>query len=130
MPFTAHCFCLVGCQGGLGVLYERRDGEERRQTRGESVSLNSILQLLPSRANAKVSVLDHRANGYDPTSSPSMRSIFISTGPFTTSLKSETTIRGFSNLEVYDFVASSLGISQEMRAKNNGTLGFWEEFAK
>jgi len=75
-------------------------------------------------------MIDHSANGYDPTSSPSMRSIFISTGPFTTSLKREPTIKAFSNLEVYDFVASSLGISQEMRAKNNATLGFWEEFAK
>jgi len=58
-----------------------------------------------------------------------MRSIFISSGPFTSSLEGGT-IKGFSNLEVYDFVASSLGLSEEMRAKNNATTGFWEELAK
>jgi hypothetical protein len=57
-----------------------------------------------------------------------MNTIFLSKGPHSkTVATTKTTRKDFSNLEVYDFVADSLAIPIEMRASNNGTLGFWED---
>ncbi|GAA5959512.1 hypothetical protein JCM3765_002352 [Sporobolomyces pararoseus] len=65
-------------------------------------------------------------NGYD---SREMDTIFISKGPYTKSIlerKVEKDRSSFSNLEVYEFVANTLGLPIESRALNNGTKGFWE----
>ncbi|GAA5897579.1 nucleotide pyrophosphatase/phosphodiesterase family protein [Sporobolomyces salmoneus] len=56
-------------------------------------------------------------NGYDPTSSESMKTILISSGPFKGGEKSVPS----SNLEVYDLIANALDLSVESRALNNGT---------
>ncbi|GAA5941532.1 uncharacterized protein JCM15063_001613 [Sporobolomyces koalae] len=68
-------------------------------------------------------------NGYDSTDA-SMRSVFVSSGPLTESLvKSTRVVPGFSNVQVYDFIATALDIAVEDRALNNATLGFWDQLA-
>ncbi|GAA6006291.1 hypothetical protein JCM11491_002097 [Sporobolomyces phaffii] len=66
------------------------------------------------------------SNGYDPSVSPAMNSIFLSSGPYTTALH-QRVVKGFSNLEIYDFVANALDLAPETRALNNGTSGYWDQ---
>ncbi|KAM0750332.1 Phosphodiest-domain-containing protein [Meredithblackwellia eburnea MCA 4105] len=81
-------------------------------------------------------------HGYD-NDDPSMHAIFVAHGPFANSIKASaierrsplprdeeeiTTIPGFANLEIYNLVASLLGIKEEGRAPTNGTVGFWEQY--
>lgn len=39
-----------------------------------------------------------------------------------------TIIPGFDNLEVYNLVMTLLGVDEEKRARNNGTVGFWDRY--
>ncbi|GAA6063297.1 hypothetical protein JCM10212_001416 [Sporobolomyces blumeae] len=72
-------------------------------------------------------------HGYDP-SEPDMHSIFLARGPFASNLTPSsdgdqtTVIPSFSNVELYDFVATLLKIPEEERALNNGTSGFWDHY--
>jgi len=47
-------------------------------------------------------------HGYDPRSTPDMRTIFYANGP---NIKAGVTVPGFENVDVYPFVAHILGIS-------------------
>ncbi|KAI5478563.1 type I phosphodiesterase/nucleotide pyrophosphatase/phosphate transferase family protein [Pseudohyphozyma bogoriensis] len=94
-------------------------------------------------------------HGYD-NDDPSMHAIFVAHGPFAERIKTVdkrkraaqeesavtttetstssttpehiTTIPGFANLEIYNLVAELLGIPEGMRAPNNGTRGFWQQY--
>lgn len=72
-----------------------------------------------------------------------MHAMFVAHGPFANSIKAQqkrkrallslpaeeiTTIPGFPNLEIYNLVAHLLGIKEEGRAPNNGTVGFWDQY--
>ncbi|KDN41254.1 Phosphodiest-domain-containing protein [Tilletiaria anomala UBC 951] len=76
-------------------------------------------------------------HGYD-SNEPDMAAIFVARGP---SFKPRKSIKGpalvgwhnmysFDNTEVANLVAEIIGVPPDVRAPNNGTKGFWDQYLK
>jgi hypothetical protein len=74
-----------------------------------------------------------------------MHAMFVAHGPFSGAVKDVQRLRrrapasgafvddayvidGFKNVEIYNLVMTLLGVDKRVRAPNNGTDGFWEEY--